>query len=51
MGGRLLQWMDIVAAIAKDIPEGLGYTISVNNVSFGHPIPQAQSIVTLESYF
>ena len=49
MGGRLLHWMDIVAAISAQRHSGKScVTASVNNVSFGHPIPQA-SIVTLEA--
>ena len=49
MGGRLLHWMDIVAAISAQRHSGRScVTASVNNVSFGHPIPQA-SIVTLEA--
>ena len=49
MGGRLLHWMDIAAAItANRHCNRLSVTASVNNVSFGHPIPQG-SIVTLEA--
>jgi acyl-CoA hydrolase len=49
MGGRLMHWMDIVAAISAQRHSGENcVTASVNNVSFGHPIPQA-SIVTLEA--
>ena len=49
MGGRLLHWMDIAAAIsARRHSNKLVVTASVNNVSFGHPIPQG-SIVTLEA--
>ena len=49
MGGRLLHWMDIVAAVTAQRHSGRTcVTASVNNVSFGHPIPQA-SIVTLEA--
>ena len=49
MGGRLLHWMDIVAAISAQRHSGRScVTASVNNDSFGHPIPQA-SIVTLEA--
>ena len=49
MGGRLLHWMDIVAAVtAQRHSSRTCVTASVNNVSFGHPIPQA-SIVTLEA--
>ena len=49
MGGRLLHWMDIVAAVTAQRHSGRTcVTASVNNVSFGHPIPKA-SIVTLEA--
>ena len=49
MGGRLLHWMDIAAAItASRHCNKLAVTACVNNVSFGHPIPQG-SIVTLEA--
>ena len=49
MGGRLLHWMDVVAAVtAQRHSERTCVTASVNNVSFGHPIPR-ESIVTLEA--
>ena len=49
MGGRLLHWMDIAAAVCAQRHCGKTcVTASVNNVSFGHPIPRA-SIVTLEA--
>jgi len=49
MGGRLLHWMDIAAAVCAQRHCGeTCVTASVNNVSFGHPIPRA-SIVTLEA--
>ncbi len=49
MGGRLLHWMDIAAAItAHRHCNRTSVTASVNNVSFDHPIPQG-SIVTLEA--
>jgi len=49
MGGRLLHWMDIAAAItAHRHCNRTCVTASVNNVSFEHPIPKA-SIVTLEA--
>ena len=49
MGGRLLHWMDIAAAItAHRHCNRTCVTASVNNVSFEHPIPRA-SIVTLEA--
>ena len=48
-GGRLLQWMDIVASIsAHRHSKRVVVTASVNNVSFNNPINHA-SIVTLES--
>ena len=49
MGGRLLHWMDIAAAItAHRHCNRTCVTASVNNVSFEHPIPKG-SIVTLEA--
>ncbi len=49
MGGKLLHWMDIVAAVTAQRHSGRTcVTAAVNNVSFGHPIPRA-SIVTLEA--
>ncbi len=49
MGGRLLHWMDIAAAItANRHSNRTSVTASVNNVSFSHPIPEG-SIVTLEA--
>ena len=49
MGGSLLHWMDIAAAItAHRHCNRTCVTASVNNVSFEHPIPRA-SIVTLEA--
>ena len=49
MGGRLLHWMDIVAAVCAQRHCGRTcVTAAVNNVSFGHPILKA-SIVTLEA--
>ena len=49
MGGRLLHWMDIAAAISSHRHCGrIVVTASVNNVSFENPIPRA-SIVTLEA--
>ena len=49
MGGRLLHWMDIAAAItAHRHCKRTCVTASVNNVSFDHPIPKG-SIVTLEA--
>lgn len=47
MGGRLLHWMDIAAAIAAYRHSGrVSVTASVNNVSFTQPIPMG-SVVTL----
>ncbi|MAZ00574.1 MAG: acyl-CoA thioesterase [Flavobacteriales bacterium] len=47
MGGRLLHWMDIAAAIsAYRHSNSIVVTASVNNVSFNHAIPRG-SIVTL----
>jgi acyl-CoA hydrolase len=49
MGGRLLHWMDIAAAISSSRHCGrIVVTASVNNVSFNQPIPRG-SIVTLEA--
>ena len=49
MGGKLLHWMDIVAAVCAQRHSSRScVTAAVNNVSFGHPIPKA-SVVTLES--
>ena len=49
MGGRLLHWMDIAAAItAHRHCNRTCVTASVNNVSFEHPIPRG-SIVPLEA--
>ena len=49
MGGRLLHWMDIAAAISAHRHCGrIVVTASVNNVSFSEAIP-AGSIVTLEA--
>ena len=49
MGGRLLHWMDIAAAIAAQRHCGrVVVTASVNNVSFNQPIRLGE-IVTLES--
>jgi len=49
MGGRLLHWLDICAAIsAHRCSNRIVVTASVNNVSFAHPI-KLGDIVTLES--
>src|ERR1035437_5204032 len=48
-GGRLLQWMDIVASIsAHRHSKRVLVTAAVNNVSFNHLINHS-SIVTLEA--
>ncbi|MEX1188393.1 MAG: acyl-CoA thioesterase [Bacteroidia bacterium] len=50
MGGRLLHWMDITAAIAAQRHcKRIVVTASVNNVSFDKPI-RLGDIVTLESH-
>jgi len=49
MGGRLLHWLDICAAIsAHRCSNRIVVTASVNNVSFSHPI-KLGDIVTLEA--
>ncbi len=49
MGGRLLHWMDITAAVACQRHCGrIVVTASVNNVSFGQPI-KLGNVVTLQS--
>jgi len=49
MGGRLLYWMDIVAAIAgQKHANSLVVTASVDNVSFSHPI-KIGHVVTLRA--
>lgn len=49
MGGTLLHWMDIAAAVCAQRHSGRScVTAAVNNVSFSHPIPKA-SVVTLEA--
>jgi acyl-CoA hydrolase len=49
MGGRLLHWMDIGAAISAQRHCGrVVVTASVNNVSFNHPIKLAE-IVTIQA--
>lgn len=49
MGGKLLHWMDICAAIsAHRCCNRVVVTASVNNVSFSHPI-RLGDIVTLEA--
>ncbi len=48
-GGKLLQWMDITAAIAAGRhSKRVVVTASINNVSFDNPIKQ-NSVVTLEA--
>src|SRR6476620_278844 len=49
MGGRLLHWMDIVAAIAAQKHSGkMAVTASVDSVSFGKSI-RLGDVVTLEA--
>lgn len=49
MGGRLLHWLDICAAIsAHRCSNRIVVTAAVNNVSFSHPI-KLGDIVTLEA--
>jgi len=49
MGGRLLHWLDICAAIsAHRCSNRIVVTAAVNNVSFAHPI-KLGDIITLES--
>lgn len=49
MGGQLLNWMDITAAIAAQRHcKRVVVTASVNNVSFGQPI-KLGDVVTIES--
>ncbi len=46
MGGRLMHWMDICAAIAaQKHSHQLGVTAAVNNVSFEHPIRLGDTVV------
>ena len=47
MGGRLMYWMDIIAAIAAQRHSNrTSVTASVNNVSFNNPIPRGR-VVTI----
>ena len=49
MGGRLLHWMDICAAMsAQKHARAISVTAAVNNVSFNHPI-KLGNVVTLQS--
>lgn len=49
MGGQLLHWMDIIAAVsASRLCGRIVVTASVNNVSFGNPIRLGE-IVTLQA--
>ena len=49
MGGKLMNWMDITAAIsAQRHSNRTSVTASVNNVSFNNPIPRG-SVVTIEA--
>lgn len=50
MGGKLMQWMDIVSAIsAQRHSNRIVVTASVDNVSFGKPI-QLGNVVTLKAH-
>lgn len=50
MGGKMLHWMDVVAAItAIKHSNRVVTTVSVDNVSFSHPI-QLGCVVTLNAY-
>lgn len=47
MGGKLMYWMDIAAAIsAQKLSNSLAVTASVDNISFTHPI-EITDVVTL----
>jgi len=47
MGGKLMYWMDIAAAIsAQKLSNSLAVTASVDNISFKHPI-EISDVVTL----
>jgi acyl-CoA hydrolase len=47
MGGKLMYWMDIAAAIsAQKLSNSLAVTASVDNISFRHPI-EISDVVTL----
>jgi acyl-CoA hydrolase len=47
MGGKLMYWMDIAAAIsAQKLSNSLAVTASVDNISFRHPI-EITDIITL----
>ena len=49
MGGKLMNWMDIIAAVAAQRHSNrTSVTASVNNVSFNNPIPRG-SVVTIEA--
>ena len=49
MGGRLMYWMDIIAATAAQRHSNrTSVTASVHNVSFNNPIPRG-SVVTIEA--
>lgn len=49
MGGRLMYWMDIAAAIsAQKHSNCMAVTVSVDNISFKHPI-EIGSLVTLRA--
>ena len=50
MGGKLMYWMDITAAIsAQRFSSSLGVTASVDNISFKHPI-EITDVVTLKAH-
>lgn len=47
MGGKLMYWMDIAAAIsAQKLSNSLAVTASVDNISFKHPI-EITDVITL----
>jgi acyl-CoA hydrolase len=47
MGGKLMYWMDIAAAIsAQKLSNSLAVTASVDNISFRHPI-EITDVITL----
>ena len=49
MGGKLMYWMDIAAAIsAQKLSNSLAVTASVDNISFKHPI-EISDVVTLKA--
>ena len=49
MGGKLMYWMDIAAAIsAQKLSNSLAVTASVDNISFKHPI-EITDVITLKA--